>query len=464
MFRSKEKKSINYYWYLGDTQKLREYHNLFENESTGMNFYASEDIKTIRVVHSGLPAIISNTITGLVGVNDIDIDTEKETDKELIDEFYNDNEILSKLQDSIKNLTWSGECFIKFNRYYSEDEPVIDAEVVNPLNAKVYYYRGRVNKYEFIIWESEDKTERTIEEYGKGYIEVRQEKLSSEENSDNPDFWHILSLSKTVFSTNEIFAIHAEVPEDAYTKSLQIFDALDETYSRMPQEAREGQMVKLMDSRLVPINEKGERIKDTKAGLKTFTMIEGFRTEDGEPLVKHLMADIDPDKRYLKSKEQYTKDAIRNAGLSFHTYAGGEVKGNISAESQRELEKISIRTRKEYIGCLNNFIKRIFEIFLFLKTVNITSQVLDTNNMNDTINIIDNDKEVTINFNDYIQNSIETRIKVWGSIEAKEIFPLKFRMQKILENELSEEEIDKLVAQFQKEEGSMVDDDEEQEI
>jgi hypothetical protein len=221
----------------------------------------------------------------------------------------------------------------------------------------------------------------------------------------------------------------------------------------MPNEEREGRMVKFVDSRLLEVDERGNVIKENGAGLKNFITLQGFQTEDGKPLIENFMADIDPDKRYLKSKEQYTKDAIRNAGLSFHTYAGGEIKANISSQSQREIEKVSIRTRKEYINSLKKFVQKIFELFLYLSSKNVSWLEMTDENKNETIAIVKNEFEVVISFNDYIQNSIENRIKIWGSIEAKETFPLKFRIEKILENELNEADIDKLVAAFKQEEG-----------
>jgi hypothetical protein len=132
MFKEKEIKSINYFWHIGDIEKIKEYYKASENYK--YNFYATSDIEKFRVVHSGLPAIISNTITGLIGINDITIETKNEQDRVLIDEFYKTNDVLDKLNTSIKNLTWSGECFVKFNSYRDDEENLtFDLEVINPL-------------------------------------------------------------------------------------------------------------------------------------------------------------------------------------------------------------------------------------------------------------------------------------------------------------------------------------------
>jgi hypothetical protein len=248
----------------------------------------------------------------------------------------------------------------------------IDISVVNPLEARIIYSQGYVYGYEFLIYMSKDGDERIIEKYAPGQVDVcHQRKVPGEIDED--DKWETYRITRTVFNSDEIFAAHSKIPKDAYSKSLQIFDALDETYSRMPDEARKGRMNKFMDESLFPRDKHGQIEKKFKTLSSEWIGLKPDRTEENEPLIKFVMADIDPEKRYLKAKTQYTKDVVRNAGLSYHTYAGGEVKSQISAEAQRELEKLSIRTRMRYIQRFRPFMKKILELFLFIKNSEIKS-------------------------------------------------------------------------------------------
>ncbi len=448
MFKEKERFLENKLWHKGDVYKLKQFYRNQQDslqESKTKQFYALTD-DVDRVIHNGVATNITETIVDLIGVDSATFIINGQEDKmsNVIDDAYIEHNLLDKLEKAITYLTWGKEAYAK----YSVIDGQVSVSIVNTLNARTIKVNGKVIGYEFIIEENEENTERTIERYGKGYISTIYQEYDSKQ-----DIWVDIKKSTLVFATDEILATHVEIPRDAYTQSVTMFDAIDETESRMVDEARKGKMVRLIDEGLIATDENGNKLKQDTTALQDFIKLKGLKSEDGKPLIEFHMADIDPEKRYIKSKKENIKTVVANAGLSYHTYEGGDVKSGISAESQRELEKTSIRTRKRYIHRLKPFMAKVMSLILFLERTLTDPIKLTEENSQDEIALIENNWDVSVTFEDYIQNSLDARVKIWGSQEAQSNFPIEYRIEKTLEGEVSEEEVNELVSKVQNEQG-----------
>ncbi len=76
------------------------------------------------------------------------------------------------------------------------------------------------------------------------------------------------------------------------------------------------------------------------------------------------------------------------------------------------------------------------------------------NNLNDKVVMIDQTINVNIIFNDYIQNSLDSRILLYGSSEAIANLPLKERLDGVYGGEKSDKEIEEMVIAKNEETGS----------
>src|SRR6056297_2583577 len=97
-------------WYLGDTEILADFYQYNTNESNVINvrdeyFYANAS-QGLRAVHSGLPALISNTLARLLFNNGCYATTEKTKDQDLLDAILEENKIEEMNKKAVSTESW----------------------------------------------------------------------------------------------------------------------------------------------------------------------------------------------------------------------------------------------------------------------------------------------------------------------------------------------------------------------
>jgi hypothetical protein len=457
-------------WQSGIVEELEYFYKITYPKLIGYNatpvisyFWNRVTPKTIRV-HSGIPALISKTMVSLISAPGINYEVEgNEADTNRLWEILQDNNFEDKLfPDGVTYESYGGYFAFKI----SQDDTITEypiLELVSPENLEVIQERGRIVGYVFKHHKRDGDSEVEIHEIyrkaGKDSTEITYKKFKYQQaklvdvdftNEEREEYQDMIintplpAVLKNNTAINNQFK-GAPYGVSDYTNSQSIFNALDEVLSQMMTAIRFARPKRFISEDLLVNTATGR-----KAQFDDFeTDYEIVQTDPDNATEQYKQFDAQID--ILLYKESFTtlvQQALNNAGLSPTSVGltGLEALAS-SADSQREREKTTLRTREMKLKLWREALSDLFTKLL---------QFDDVVNKGQTAG----EYEIKINFNDYSIPSFEQRIETATNALNGGLVDVRHAIDLLFLDDMTDEEKELLVQNIKIENGIPITPDE----
>lgn len=395
---------INKIWYRGNAGELQQlYEYLWKPETGNNHFWGSSPttgLKNIRKIHTGLPALIVDT---LADISIDDLDEIKVSDRqEVWNTISKENNVKKLLKKAVQKVLWGGDGAFKWS-YDPEisEYPIIEffgADRVDfeykrgRLTGIIFKTKKRYNRQEFMLHEKYTKNGIEYKLFNKDKQEVNLKDYDVEGKYAEVE-------NKAKFMMALPFMIYESEQFEGRGKSifdgkLDNFDAFDEVWSQWMLAVRKGQIKTYIPDNLLP--------RDPKTGLVLRNNdMDNDYIQTGSDMTEGAVATITTTQGQIQHEallQSYvTALDLCLQGLISPSTLGIDVKKLDNAEAQREKEKTTLYKRGQIIETLNDVIKEI---------VNITFKVYD--NIKGTA---PKETKATPNFGGYANPSMEAQIE-----------------------------------------------------
>jgi hypothetical protein len=461
----------NSVWYRGIDQDLRYFYlkdaaNFKRNgiSPDSLNYFWYRSDNNYRKIHSGVPQLISEKMVDLITGNGYEIKIESGSNEEALNErlqyILKDNNFNKLIQEAIETESWSGGVAFKLSiNPLITDVPII--EIVQPENYTNVVQSGRILKDIFFTYYKHENMQYRLKEiYGVNeegaYIDYLLEKLITDEQlkeskwvetsiNDIPQteglemitfkgYFNKLSLYKPNKTPNSEFR-GTVFGESDYSGSYGAFDALDEILSTWIQEFRDGKLNKYFPEEFAIKDRKGNT-SVSDAFLKDHILYEAGPGEEQDKRIEYKQGDLRIEK-HVESWKKWLEVVLNNAGLSPLTVGVTGLEAiNAGENSQKEREKVSIRTRNKKVELWTEFLEDFMTTVLELDMI--------YNTLSEDGDAIVDDFDMNITFADYILKSKQDRTEeVKQGIEGKS-WDIRTAVEYV-HDDMTEQEIDEIV-------------------
>ena len=407
---------INKIWYRGSANELDQlYAQINDNIQNNNNFWSSRPSKnsTIRKVHTGLPAMIVDTLAD-ISTDDLD-NIEVKNRQEEWNAIEKENKIKELVREAIACALWGGDGAFK----WSIDTDISQYPIIEfyPADRVEYEYeRGRLIA---IIFKTKklikDKKFELRERYDKSGItySLYDEDKKELDITQYPEFEkYVPVINNAGFMMAKQFMLRKSQKFEGRGKSifdgkLDNFDAFDEVWSNWLLAVRKGQIKTYIPDCYMP--------RDPKTG-----MILRGNDFDSDYVVGSDMGE-NAKNTIMTTQGEIQYEALLNSyvtaldqclqGLISPSTLGIDTKKLDNAEAQREKEKTTLYKRNQIVEVLEETLKDIIDI---------TFKVLD--NMN---GLAPTDTEATITFGGYCNPSFEAQIETVGKASTSGVMSVE---------------------------------------
>lgn len=412
----------NKVWYLGSGDELLNYYterqaigfakNPIYNRNKRNYFWAlSAEECNIKRVHSGIPNMIITTLTNVIGMPDIKAEGWNEIAEE--------NDFSHKLTQQGRPLTLAtgfGGWKVNFNtalskqplwEYYDGEyvEYIYKAGLLIGIIFKSFYKKSDKN---YVLLEVRSKAN------GNSYIEYKLFRLEKNDEVTEVDkdlFPELGGLKDIVIPNyNQILAVPARYFYDPlnpkygksiYAGKLDLFDMLDEIWSQASQTNRVSTPVEYYSPDAL------DRSVNGSIGVPNLynrQFVQKAGVPDGDGNLSNDIITTQPDLNFDKYGG-LAKDILDYilTGVLSPASLGIDVSRKDNADAQREKEKITIMTRNNIIDAETIMIRKIVEISLDIKQYLATQQ------------IVKQEYEIDIKYNEFANPSFENQIQILGT-------------------------------------------------
>lgn len=411
-------------WYRGDAYELSQF---FKQLSLNTNsFWGSvPEHEKIRKIHSGLPAVIADTLSYIVysDMDDIKVTGERaKADFEHISEHIDFTELTGK---AVVTALVDGDGAFKI----SVDTELSDVPIVEFIGAdKVEYsfFRGVLNEVIFHSEHTQGAKKFHLEEhYGRGYIESRL----YDENSHEVSLESVPCLaeipSRTEFEGGYIMAVplkfFASKKYSDRGKSIfdggksDCFDALDEIISQWWDAIRAGRVKQYIPEIMIPRDpENGKLRMPDQFGNNYISTIVPLTTEGAAPKIEVVQPEI----RYEAFVASYTNCLLMCLqGLVSPATLGIDVGKMSSADAQREKKDVTGNTRNTITTALEKALPEL--VGAVLKTYdNMQGKAPE-------------EYEVSVDFGEYGAPDFDSRVETVGKASTYGIMSVETQVEEL---------------------------------
>lgn len=408
----------NRIWYRGDPYELNQFYHQLGNEDSSFWSMVPEASSSVRKMHSGLPALIVDTLSNIVvrDLGKIEVD-KRNLDWEAIEKDNHFSKLIAKV---VTETLYLGDGAIKI----SIDRKLTDYPIIEFYSAdqvEFVYERGRYKETIFKnIHNYNHKTYIHYEHYGFGYIKNYLREAGSNENLDLgviPQTAKLADYSYAGYKEDKEgnmllkgsfnMAIPVKIFNSAkfsnrgksiFENKISSFDAFDEVISQWLDAVRMGRAIKYIPESLIPRNKTNGKLLKPNDFEHKFVEIKGTMAEKEVDHVQVEQPAI-PTENYLQSYITYLDQCLQ--GLISPSTLGIDTKKLDNAEAQREKEKTTLYTRGIIVDMLQELIPNI---------VNTSLKVLDAmNSISSQVNYTD--EEITVQFGEYANPSFEAVVE-----------------------------------------------------
>lgn len=402
----------NRIWYRGEPSELDQFFKQSAYDSVSKSrFWAavpSEDL-SIRKIHSGVPAMITDRLSDIV-ISDLDmIDLGTDELNSTWGDIGKDNNFNELLGDAIVEALITGDGAFKISMD-TDITPYPIIEFFSGERVDYNYKRGRL--YEILFYTEYQvgtKTYRLEESYGKGYITY---KLYDDSGKEVPLTFvdDTAGLENTTFNGDFIMGVPLKFFKSAkfkdrgksiFDSKSDSFDALDEVISQWIDAIRDGRVVKYIPEDLIPKNPMtGELLKPNPFDNK-FLKLGASLAEDAKNEISMIQAEINYD-AFVNSYNS-TLDMCLQGVISPSTL-GIDLKKTDNAEAQREKEKATLYTRGKIVDTLQEVVPEL--VALVFKCNDLTTKESA------------GEYEATVTFGEYASPSFDNVVEIVGKAKS----------------------------------------------
>lgn len=413
-------------WYIGDSDELQQY---YEQSPQGIDQYKFWACKSspgmeMRKIHTGLPALIVDTLTS-IAIKDVDIKIEKnQAYAELWEKMCKDSDFDAALEEAVKETLYIGDGAWKltFDTRLSE-YPII--EYCSGEQIELVMERKRLREVIFKTQYIHKSTEYVLHErYGYGYI--KNELYKGDTQVDIQSCPNTANCKDYVFggakadAAGNILAYGGymmAVPikymssckwhgrgQGIFDKKIDAFDAFDETWSQWMDALRAGRSKEYIPECLIPKNETtGELLKPNHFDNR-YIKIEDNMSEKGENKID-VEQPVIPHDSYLATYCTALDQCLQ--GVISPSTLGIDVKKLDNADAQREKEKATLYSRDSIVKVFQDVMPKL------VKTALNAHEEFYKREMQDV--------DVTAEFGEYANPSFESQIETIGKAKTQGI-------------------------------------------
>lgn len=430
----------NRIWYRGEPSELEDF---YKSDETGRNtqcFWRSSPYIGIRKIHSGVPALMVNTISNIV-VRDLDgIVLNDESSQETWDKIEKDSNLKETLFKAVAECLAIGDGAFKisYDRNITK-YPIIEWRAGDSVD--YVYKRGHLMEVEFKTRYKNDSGVYVLHEhYGKGYITYEltdvyndhtfplskteetvnlKNVLFTDENGDPLDT--IMAVPFKIYKSAKYENRGASVFERKYT----VFDALDEILSQWADAVRASRPSIYIPESQIPRDPRNGRMMKVNDFDNRFIATPADIAENAENRKEVIQPSI-PSDQYLQSYMTFLDLAIE--GVVSPSTLGIDTKKLDNAEAQREKEKVTLYTRNRVIEALTSMLE------------NLVNVVLSSYRIFEGLPLKEESESVTVKFGEYANPSFEAVVDTIAKAKTSAIMSNTMVVNQLYGDSLSEEE------------------------
>lgn len=445
----------NRLWYRGEAYELEQFFkNISSDPVNKARFWSavpSQDL-SIRKIHSGIPAMIADTLSNIV-VSDIDsievVNDEGTTDEninEIWEEIRKDNSFDDDIGDFITSALICGDGAFKISIDTNISQyPIL--EFYEGGRVEYVTNRGRLQEIKFFtMYSANNKKYKLVETYGKGYVKYQL--------LDNRDIEVPLNtipdtseLQGVIYNNDFIMAVPLKFfkspkwegrGKSIFDSKSDAFDALDEVISQWIDAIRDGRVQKYIPEDLIPRNPNtGELLKPNPFDNK-FIAIGTSLAENATNQIDMKQATINYE-AYVESYANALDMCLQ--GIISPSTLGIDLKKTDNAEAQREKEKTTLYTRNKIVDTLTEVIPALVNVLLK------TNDVLN--------NRTAGEYEVTIAFGEYASPSFDTVVETVGKAKSYGIMSIEQCIEEMYGDTWTDEEKEEEVQRIKEQNGML---------
>lgn len=428
-------------WYRGDTDELTQFFRQTQkSEKTG--FWESVPTnEKVRKIHSGLPAIIADTLAYIVK-SDLD---NIEISRPEWDEFSKFIDFENLVGKAVCDTLVEGDGAFKI----SVDDTISDfpiVEFVGAENVEYEYSRGVLTAVVFHTYYTiKSARYELIERYGKGFIESRLYNNNGIEQPLDivPELAGTENISK--FAGNYIMAVPIKFFDSKkfYGRGKSIFsggksdcfDALDEVVSQWWDALRMGRVKQYIPESMIPRNPENGGLNSPNRFGNDYISTDTPLQEGVAPKIEVVQPDI----KYEAFVSSYTNALLMCLqGLVSPATLGIDVGKMSSAEAQREKKDVTGNTRNTITNALEKALPKLIESIMYTYD-NMQGQPPQ------------NCGEINISFGEYAAPDFDSRVETIGKAAAYGIMSVETQVEELWgsskDDEWKQAEVQKIMSE-----------------
>ena len=407
----------NRIWHRGDPYELEQLYKNLKSELGKASFWASVPVNPIHKIHTGLPALIIDTLVSIVSRDMNSIEFKDNAQESVWSEIAKENNFKEIIEDALSDVLVCGDGAFKISFDSALSQlPIIEFWPADEI--EFIYQRKRLKE---IVFKSIHKSYndqqnfRLYEYYGHGYIKYKLMKVSGSQEVEIPlsmcpdteNLMDVIFGNATESTPGDFmmavpFVITHSKKFSGRGKSIldqksSTFDALDEVVSQWMDAVRKGRVKTYIPDTLIPKDQNGKDILPS-AFESNFVKTAFDRSEGASNNKIDTDQPTIPSDNYLQSYITLLDLCLQ--GIISPSTLGIDTKKLDNAEAQREKEKTTLYTRNKIIERLTETVTKLIQVTLAAKSVmdkQYNRKLLDT--------------EVSVTFGEYANPSFEAVVE-----------------------------------------------------
>lgn len=415
---------INNIWYRGEPSELEQLYEQINDKLGNSHFWGSKPTvgMNVRKIHTGLPAMIIDTLAD-ISTDDLNkIDVEKRQEEwDVVDR---ENNVKSLLKQAVIGVLSVGDGAFKWSidtdisaypiiEYY--DGSRVDFEYERGrLIALIFKTKKLINKEKYTLLERYDKkgiSYKLINKEGKELkIEKYPELAKKYQKVDNQN--NFIMALPLMFKKSKKYPGRGKSLLDG---KLDNFDAFDEVWSQWMLAVRKGQIKTYIPESLMP--------RDPNTGV----LLRGSDLDNDFISVEEIISEDGKGNKIETTQGQIQHEALLSTyitaldqcltGLISPSTLGIDTKKIDNAEATREKEKTTLYRRNQIVESLTKIINEM---------VNITFKVIDTMN-NQSIT----ETKGIATFGGYANPSFEAQVETIGKAKMNGVMSIETGVEEL---------------------------------